>query len=149
MNSRSVSMMESRELKERRVTIIDNHHRSNKSKRFIANGGFGISLRHSLHLAILFGFTYYERKHDSNLFESFNQRSTTPIYDMLSIAREKYNIFFGIFFFFFLHSKCVHSLFQNFFFSRNRWNFFHFLIFHPKFFFCDTLLQTRMSFNSL
>lgn len=40
MNSQSDSMMESAELKERRATIIDNHHRSNKSKRFIANGGF-------------------------------------------------------------------------------------------------------------
>lgn len=54
MNSQSDSMMESAELKERRATIIDNHHRSNKSKRFIANGGFEY-----IYLAILFGFSIH------------------------------------------------------------------------------------------
>lgn len=61
-DSQSAGMMESGELKERQATIIDNHHRSNKSKRFIANGGFEyiyIYMCLCVHLAILFSSIHF------------------------------------------------------------------------------------------
>lgn len=78
MNSQPAYMMESGEVKERRATITDNHHRSNKSKRFIANGGFEY-----IYLAILFSSIHSTNVHEIilihlNHFINVRQEKYTP-----------------------------------------------------------------------
>lgn len=78
---------------------LDNHHRSNKSMRFIANGGFEY-----IYLAILFGFSIHSTVSytwsDSNLYESFNQYSDKKNVWYVGnrlVKRIKKSIFFFLF----------------------------------------------------